>query len=40
MNISSSAYEIISNVVILPAQTVGGTAKGILGWRKVLQRRN
>ena len=32
--------EIISNVVILPAQTVGGTAKGILGWRKVLQRRN
>ena len=40
LNISASAYEIISNVVILPANTVGGTAKGILGWRKVLQRRN
>jgi len=39
MNISTSAYEIISNVVILPAQTVGGTAKGILGWRNVLQHR-
>jgi len=40
MNISSSAYEIISNVVILPAQTAGSTAKGILEWRKILQRRN
>jgi len=38
LNISASAYEVISNVVILPAKTGVGTARGILGWRKVLMR--
>ncbi len=40
LNISASAYNTISNVVILPAETAGSTAKGMLGWRKILQRRN
>ena len=37
LNISTSAYENIKNVIILPGKTVGATAKGILGWRKILQ---
>ena len=40
LNISTSAYENIKNVVILPGKTVESATRGILGWRKILQSSN